>query len=470
MGDAPESYSAEVEGLESLERAIRGASGVRRAVLVRRLAEARLDAGKTQEAVALVNGLGRLGPERSPLPPGAEGDALVASFRTPLDAWHTLSPEEAQLAAELVRAEALTHLLRADDVATAFGDLERRLASLNGRIANHLWVRWAKSWSWVLSEVLGQPAKAIAACEKVRARVPPDQLASDVAALGFIRAEEVACSSAGDLAKAHALVEEHIALAERLGDVREQCLGWNARGIVRFGSGELPGAKAAFERAVELARLSGWTRREAISTHNLSLVLLELGELDATDAAEHHYARLSVPIGNHAATSEAPLVLARVALARGDFAACDALLASARRAAESNAWPMLVLQARAIAGRRALLEFVKTRDRLALTRARNELLASLDGLEEHHTAWSEELDPAEVYAQYAAALRLSGQLGHGREVLIEAKRRIPAANVVSHATLAVGEAFVEGRPLDESLAWFDQRGYARLARFWRSLG
>jgi len=48
---------------------------------------------------------------------------------------------------------------------------------------------------------------------------------------------------------------------------------------------------------------------------------------------------------------------------------------------------------------------------------------------------------------------------------MQARKLISRACIVSHAWLDVGEALVEGRPVQPALAWFDQRGYARAVLF-----
>jgi len=458
------------ETISRLELAARAAQGVRRLVLLRRIAEVKLFLGLPDEAIAVVASAGRApNTPAQPWPEGAVGRVLAAQHRGVLDRWDTLSLDEATAALELVRAECVSYLVKKEDTQRAFAELEKRLARLKGAATPHLWIRWAKGWSWFASEILGRSAEAMRACTVVRKHVSPDALAADEDAIAFVRAEEVATASIGQLSRAKALTDEHIALADRAGRLRDACLGWNARGIVHYGQGELPAARKAFERSLELARSTGWLRREAITLHNLTLVLSELGELDAAFAAETTYARLSVLVGNHAGKAEAPLVLAGVELARGRLKEADALIQQARKVAEANGWDMLVAQGRSLTGRLRLLRYKAAGDVLEVTKAKNDLLAAIEVLEERSLAWSEDLDPGEVYAAYALALKWSGQTAQGKAVVTSTLARLPVENVVSRAQLEVALTLLEGKPLEPALQWFEQRGFKRRADLWRHL-
>ncbi|MEW5740534.1 MAG: tetratricopeptide repeat protein [Myxococcota bacterium] len=455
--------------LDALSAAAMLATGVRRLVLLRRVADLQVLAGRPEHALETLKPVARTPPPVSSLPGTPAGRVVSTWLRAPLDRWHALTPDAALLAVDLTRAEALSHLVKKEETQAAFSELQRRLPKLSGPAAAWLWVRWAKSWSWFLCEILRRPQDALKVCEAVRAAVPAEQLKDSELALGLVRAEEVAASSFGDFSAARAHVEEHLRLAQSLGNLREGCLAWNARAILHFGQGELAQARRAFEKAVEQARAAGWLRREAISTHNLALVLTELGAYDEAHAAETRKAKQSVAIGNQAGAAEAPAVLAGVALGRRDLGAAEAAITQAYKAAETNGWAVLLAWARVLSARLRVLKYLQRRDSLELTRARNDFLAALETLEEQSTAWSEELDPGEVYALYAAVQRLSGQEAAAKETLARAERLLPKENEVSRRALAVGRAYVEGAELSEALSWFAVRGYVRLVDGWRTL-
>ena len=453
-----------------LEQAVRVAQGVRKLVLLRRIAEVKLFLGQPDAAIVVGASAGRAAPvTHEPLPASAAGWVLGGQPRGVLDRWEALSVEEAMCALDLVRAESVSYLVKKEETQKAFTDLQKRLTRLKGKAAPHLWIRWAKNWSWFLCEILGRSPEAMEACALVRKHVSEAQLAEDEDAIAFVRADEIATGSVGQFKRAMALTSEHIALAERAGQLRDACLGWNARALVHYGQGELGLARKAFERSLELARSTGWLRREAITLHNLSLVLTELGELDAAFAAETTYARLSVLMGNHAGKAEAPLVLGAIELARGRLIEADAQLSAARKAAEANGWDMLMTQGRALTGRLRLQRARSGGDALEVTKAKNDLMAAIEVLEERSVGWTEELDPGEVVAFYALALKWSGQGAAANEVIERTLARLPEENVVSRQQLAVASAVVAGQPLDASLGWFEEHGFKSRVALWRSL-
>ncbi len=458
------------DAVARLEAALASAHGVRRLVLLRRLAEVKLFLGHPEGALASLQAASRMAISANQQPRSRALDILASQPLGVLDRWDTLSAPEALLAIEIMKGECLSHLLRREETEKAFQELEKKLGSLGGGGASaHLWIRWARAWSWFLCEVLGRAADAVKACAMVRQKTSSSLLLADEDALGFVRAQEIASVSVGDFTRARQLADELIGLAEKTGRLRDVCLAWNARAILHFGQGELLPARRAFEKAIEMARITAWTRREAISSHNLALVFTELGELDLAHAIETQYARLSSMIGNHAAKVEAPMVLANVELSRGDLTKADGLLLQARKAAESNGWAMMTAALRSLSGRLKLLRYRTTADALELTKAKNDFLAAIEVLEEHSTAWTEELDPGEVYALYAATLKLSGRSDQAQALLTRAQARVPVDNVVSQRQLLVARAYVEDATIEPALQWFAQRSFERRVTLWRLL-
>jgi tetratricopeptide (TPR) repeat protein len=451
----------------ALSAAAVNAVGIRKLVLTRRVADLQLSAGQPDRALATLNMAGIPNTAPSPLPPDAVGEIISGQLRAPLDCWESLGGAEAQAAFALVKAEALAQLVKTEDTVRAFDDARRRLEALKSPLAGTLWVRWAKGWSWFASEILGHAKDAVKACDEIRKRVGA-AVETDADALGFLRAEQVARTSSGDFSRGKELVEKQVRMAERRGLVRDLCLASNARAILHFGEGELLPARTLFARAVELARASGWVRREAISLHNLALVLSEHGELDAAHEAETEYARLSEKIGNHAGQAEAPLVLASVAIAKEKWDLAKQLITQARTASDLNGWSMLTAWSRALNGRSLLAQALTRKDPLELAKARNELAAALEALEDTNTAWTEELDPGEVYALSAVAQLKSGHGDQARQVLERGAAKVVTQNVVATRTLGLGQAAATGKIL-EALAWFEEREYVRLVTLWKKI-
>lgn len=454
----------------ALAAAAKHATGVRLAILLRRLADAQLLAGQPDAAMVTLRPIGRV-LQAHPLPENVEtGRALAALLpRAAADDWAILDAASALAAVELARAEALSHLIRRDEAMAAFADVERRLLRLDSPAASQLWVRWARAQTWFLCEILGDATAALEVCARVRAKVSRSTLSDAAHAIALLRAEEIASTSAGDFARGKRLVEEQISLAQQQHAPREECLAWNARAILHFGEGELDAARVAFDRALKLALRTQWSRREAITTHNLAWLACERLELDEAEQLEQHYQALSVQIGNTAGQAEAPLVLAAVHLARGKPSAAEPLISQARRAAEQGGWVMLIAQARALQGRLHLQRYIDEREGLELGKARTHLMAAVDCLEEHSVAWSEELDPGETYALLAYALHRAQQAEKAREVVARGDKRVLKHNGVSVRTLGLGRAVAYGETITEGLTWFDQRGYRRVVALWRSL-
>lgn len=124
---------------------------------------------------------------------------------------------------------------------------------------------------------------------------------------------------------------------------------------------------------------------------------------------------------------------------------------------------------RALTGRLRLLRVKAGGDALEVTKAKNDLMAAIEVLEERSVGWTEELDPGEVVGLYAMALKWSGQQALAQEVIARTVARLPAENVVSRKQLEVTSAAVAGQSLDEPLQWFEERGFARRVALWRKL-
>lgn len=84
---------------------------------------------------------------------------------------------------------------------------------------------------------------------------------------------------------------------------------------------------------------------------------------------------------------------------------------------------------RALTGRLRLLRVKGGGDVLEITKAKNDLMAAIEVLEERNVGWSEELDPGEVVGLSALALKWSGQAAAATEVIAQTLHRLPAENM-----------------------------------------
>lgn len=458
------------EAIAHLERALGPSGGVRRMVLARQLCELHAFQGEPDRAVAVVDGLGYVSPKTPPPPPPLVARRRAALAPGPFDAWESLPFAEARVALELARAEVLAHGGKADPAKAAFLGAEQLLAALAGPLAQKLWVRWLKTWAWFVGETLADPRAALAACARVRALVGDAALKADVNGAAAVRAEQLATSRSGDFARARALSDEQLALARRAGDLSEECMGLSTRGILELGQGDLFAARDAFERSLQLARQIGFRRREAIALHNLGLVQGELGEFSAAQESQGLYLSLGAAIGHGTAQGYGPLSFAVLDLANGAFDSAERRVARVDALAEKHGWTFLQAWGRALVGQARVLRWLSTRDAALLERATTDLRSALGILEAKGLAWTEELDPGEVYGVLAAATALGGDVPGAQQVLQHARGRLPTSAPASQAWLAVAADHVAGKPLGPSLAWFKQRGYARVLSLWSDLG
>ncbi len=479
------------EALTALEAAANDAQGIRACVLLRRLADFRLAEGQTENAMLLLGRAPRSGVVISGLPAdetlstilshqfsnyavkiGEPADATTEAPKRPMlsviDRWDVMPVEGAHIAMELLKAEAYSHLMKPDEAERGWSEAGRRLERLTGEAAHMLWLRWASASSWFFAEVRNRPGEVADRCAKVRQRVPASAIAESPLAFEFLRAEELAASSAGNFNRAKALVDEQISLTQKTGNLRDRCLAYNARAILHFGQGALGEAATAFATSQELARQTRWVRREAVATHNLALVSTERLELTRARALADHYADISGPIGNHAAKAEAPLVRAAIELARLDGPAAKEHIEDAQRHLDENNWPMLEAWMRLLVGRMHLINALSTKDSLELPRAKNNLLAGLGYFEEHGCAWTEEVDPGEAYGWLAAAQLISGQQT-AQETLERGSKAIPLQNAVSHRALLLADCVVNKRATEAALSWFADRGNLRIGQLWQAI-
>lgn len=455
---------------ECLAKAEALATGVRRLVLARRLAEDavfRGDLKRAAEVLATSSRLPVVG--ATELPAGWE--ALIdADAPDELEQWRVLTPDEAQTSLELGRAEVLAAQAQTNETKRAFQNVEARLAKLKpSKAASALWLRTARTWSHFAAETLGDGAMAREFCARAREKAGPEAVRSGFHAPAFIRAAQIAESHGGDAAKARSLADELISVARARGDVRDECIAWNARSILFLRDGELLSSRKGFETSLAMARSTGFRRREAIALHNLGLVLAAAGEFSDAVSAQEQYLAISEQIGNVAARAYAPAAMAQALVVQLETAKAEPLIARARRAAEDNQWIPLIAWSRHLTGLLKLLAWTERKDNLMLTQARLEFLACLDLHEERAGGWSEEVDPAEVGACLAVSWLAAGQRGNA-EAAAKRAAKYEKESACSELNVRAVKAVLAGASLDEPLAWLEERGQLRLAQMWRRIG
>lgn len=456
-------------GLFALRKAEAAASGVRRLVLGRLIAEDELFRGEVQRSVATATTTARAAGSLGTAVPAVWTEVLLRGVTDELERWDLLSADEAQLSLELLRAESLSQLGQAGETRRAFEQVEVRLKKIASSPAvAALWLRLARTWVWFAAEVLADGPLARRICDQARQRVPEQVLTTSFHSLAFLRAEQVAHSRGGDPARARHLADELISVSRARGETREECVAWNARALLHLRDGELRAARTALERSLDLARNIGFRRREAVALHNLGLTLAYGGEYGASLAAQERYVSMSEQIGNLLARAYGPAAMAMVYVTQLDVPKAEANLAKARRAAEENGWPGLVAWTRHLAGQLKLLRHLDKRDTLLLSLARSDLLACLDIVEDRKGTWSEELDPAETAALLAMTWLCAGNKAQAQAVLPRAERFVDGSAASRWVVSALRE-LLAGRPPTESVAWFETHGHLRAVELWTRL-
>ena len=456
-------------GAFALRRAELGAHGVRRLVLLRLLAEEELFRGEVQKSAATALAASRL-PLTAPASiPAPWLEATLRGVTDELERWDRLTVEEAQVALELARAEAIAQLGQAAETRRAFDAVEVRLQkSKPSAVIGALWLRMARTWVWFAAEILADGPLARRLCETVRKRVAPEVIQASFHASAFLRAEQVAHSRGGDPARARAMADELIELSRARGDQREEAIAWNARALLHLRDGDLRQARMGFERSLDIARRIGFRRREAVALHNLGLALAYAGESGASIACQERYLALSEQIGNFVARAYGPAALAMVYVQQLDVQKAEAHLARARRSAEENGWPGLVAWTRHLSGVLKLLKHLEKRDTLLLSLARSDFLACLDLLEDRKGTWSEELDPAEAAAFLSLTWLCAGNVAQATAALPRAEK-FEDGSVASKYVVDALRDVLAGRPPAASVAWFEAQGQLRSVELWQRI-
>lgn len=453
-------------GAYALKKAETSASGVRRLVLQRLLSEDELFRGDAQRAAASASAATRLKPGSDALMPAQWKLAALASITDELEQWDRLTVDEAVLSLELVRAEALSALGQSNETRRAFEAVETRLLKLPATPgACALALRLAKTWVWFASEVLADGPMARSICDRIRARFPAEVIQSSFHAGAFLRAEQVAHSRGGDPNRAREMADQLIELSKHRGDLREECIAWNARALLFLRDGDLRQARAGFEKSLDLARRIGFRRREAIALHNLGLTLAYSGEFGASIAAQERYLTLAEQVGHLAARAYGPAALAMIYVQQLDAQKADGHLARARRAAEESGRTRLVAWTRHLAGVLKLLKHLEKKDTLLLRLARSDFLACLDLLEDGKATWSEELDPAEAAAFLSLTWLFAGDKVQAITSFARAERFEDGSASAKYIVSALREVLA-GRPPTEALAWFETNGQFRALELW----
>ena len=385
-----------------------------------------------------------------------------------LERWDRLTPEEAQLALELVRAESVSQLAQAAETRKAFEAIESRLQkSKVTAVSAAVWLRLAKTWVWFAAEILADGPLARRICDTVRQRVPAEILQASFHASGYLRAEQVAHSRGGDPMRARAMADELIELSRARSDPREECIAWNSRALLYLRDGDLRQARLGFERSLDLARTIGFRRREAVALHNLGLTQAYAGEFGASVACQERYLALSEQIGNFVARAYGPAALAMVYVQQLDVQKAELNFGEGTARGGRELLAGLIAWTRHLSGVLKLLKHLEKRDTLLLSLARSDFLACLDLLEDRKGGWSEELDPAEAAAFIGLTWLCAGNKAQAKAALPRAEKFAETARLrstwsmpceISSRNAPLLRAWRGSKPTGRVVRWSSGRG------------
>lgn len=441
------------EALRAFQKAFESSAGVRQLVICRQVVETELFDGQGDHALQILENFTQTPAEATDEVPDDVRVMLDWFVDDPLAHWETITHEQAAIMLELTRANALTSLGHVTKAQQVYTSVETRLRALRGETCSILWLRWGRALSYLLSELMGDPRAAEKVCADIRRRINFQDPALAQEAGAFIAAEDNFESRLGHYARAKALAQERLAIAEAAGNFREQANAWNSKAIVADSLGEIDAAGQAYDKSLEISRSIGYRRGEVIALHNLANVFLERNEPALAIQQLEQYLALSRITGNHLAEAYAPLALASASLQQAQYDRAESYVNQARQMSEQNNWVALVGMAHSTLGQCAFCRWL------------DEHRAELLGHAIQSFRASEQVCPAEqegeFYASLALALFFDGQRAEAQAVIARTQSRVDESWVVGRYWLNWAEKVIAGQSVQTELDWFSTHGLKR---------
>jgi class 3 adenylate cyclase/tetratricopeptide (TPR) repeat protein len=445
------------EAANAFFEALQHASGIRRLVLARQVAEADILNGNLERAQTILkNHLGLV--ETSP----HSGPEMMVHIRALIDdrlaRWDRIQLQEASTSLRLTYAHALARLGKVQDSQDAYHQIELSLETMRGVASDILRLRWANSWGYFLIEIMGRPHVAQQAYAILRSQMDLNAETLQSERMALLEIEFNIEWRFGRYDNAKILADELLDVARRNQNPRIEARAWNSMGITQHALGLWQQAAECYENSIRLGRSIGERRIEAIGLHNLGLVLVDQGKHEQARRSQQHYLELSRLIGNHMAESYAPAYLGFIEILQENFEQAQIQIAHSLKLAQENQWNRLVGLNHAFG---ALLLFYRW---LASNRTSN-LDSVLQAFAQAETGWQGLDEAGEFYATYALACHLSGDSRLAAEVLQRAHQNVDESWVTARVSLESAETIVAGQPLEEQLTWFKSRGFMRWVNF-----
>jgi class 3 adenylate cyclase/tetratricopeptide (TPR) repeat protein len=446
------------ETVQSLHAALKNSRGVRKLVLYRQAAEAETFNGEGEKALET---LAEASLAADPLIqqdiPADISPWLGWLNRDPLGRWEDLSLEEAAVALDLTRGDALTQLGRVDEARQVYESIVPRLESLQSMTGQRLWLRWGHSWCYLLGELLEENATAQAVCQIVHQKVDLDNPALESGRLVFLNGEALVEYNLGRYDRAQEINDERLELSQRLHNPREESRAWNLKGIIALNTGDLANAFDYLQKAVNISRSIGYRRGEVVGLHNLAATALEQGKSEIAQEYEEQYLNTSRIAGNPLAEAYARYAFGEIALYQGNYGQAEAWYQEAMQIAEENHWPAQISMVRIGLGELSLARWFDQRQPALLEHAIIEMRRAIQA-----DAGDE---GGEIHAKIVLAYFLSGNERSAQEALLDARENTPDVSEADRCWLDFAEAVVYHKTIKAPLLWFRNHGFRRATTF-----
>ncbi|MCG2788185.1 MAG: AAA family ATPase [Anaerolineae bacterium] len=457
LGWLHKKYHRGQEAAGAFRDAFEASAGIRRLVLARQIAEIDVLNGNHERGQQILEST--LKEARDATPGSLVMPARIRQLiDDPIARWDRIRAAEALLALNLTYADTLTRIGKVLDAENAYQQAELTLDGLNGVSADILRLRWANLFGYFMAEIIGKPQVAHQIYTTMRGQMDLGAEALQSERMSMLITEFNIEMRMGRYDHAKALADELLAVAQRNHNTRVEARAWNSMGITQQSLGDWNQATSCYENAIRLSRSLGERRLEAIATHNLGLILMDEGRYNEAAQCQHDYLALSRSIGNHMAESYAPAYLGLIELCQANFERAAAFIAHSLKLARENNWHRLVAVNQTFEAMLKLYTWLETRQPAKLAGA-------LQAFKEAEPGWQGLDEAGEFYAAYAIASQIAEGPSAAREILQRAHQNVDESWVTARTSLEIAEAIAAGRPIEEKVDWFAERGFTRWVDF-----
>jgi class 3 adenylate cyclase/predicted ATPase len=444
------------EATNSFLEAIRHASGIRRLILQRMVAELDLASGALERAHEILHTA--LQKAETIVPPPEMPKRIRTLIDDPLAHWDRMLFHETMLYIKLTYGEALVRLGQSQKAEEVYKEIERTLRGMSGPKADLLRLRWGNQWGYLLSEVMANPKTAEQVYAQIRNSIDMTSPELQAERFAFISTEFNAEMRLGRFDRASILVREMLQVAQQAGNLRQEARAWNSLGITANSLGNWEEAADSYERALALARSIGERRLEAISQHNLGIIRMDQARYEEARACQENYLAVSLATGNRMAESYAPAYLGLIAYSEGSFEDSQILIHRSMHIAQDNNWTRLIGLNQgllAMLGLHRILAFRVTSDLPRVTEA-------FSSSEEH---WCNIDEAGEFYAALVISQFLAGDEASARTTLARAHANVDASWTAARIFLELAETILKRKPLEPLMGWFREHHFIRAMQF-----